>query len=216
MGIKAIYYRCSKDTQDIEHQINSAREYLNCPDFEQFVVFKDEGISGAIDTRPGFLALVEAVAKGGIDTVVMFEASRVSRDMVTMQVFYKLCHKHGTLVDVVGVGVQKYDNAIDQFMVAVNGFVAQAERENTSKRIKSGLKRSRAEDKETMTAEDLKNKWVRFEKGHTKNVGRRKEYDPALTKKIVKLKGRGLGYKLIAEALGIPRSTVYRIYKRAI
>ncbi|HUX79240.1 MAG TPA: recombinase family protein [Alphaproteobacteria bacterium] len=214
-----IYYRVSTEKQDIEHQRNSVFEWLerqkiSLEEIESIVEFEDLAISGGVDDRPGFNKLLAAIPtlskckRGEMSTparVVLFEDSRISRNIITLQNFYAFCKKHNTVIDIVGKGIQQFDTAIDQFMVAVQGFTAQAEREAASTRIKSGIKNAK-----------LKGRiGHRFAKGHKHNDGKRKIYDKEIEQRIITLRSKGLGYRFISETIGIPASTVFRIHKRS-
>jgi len=214
-----IYYRVSTDKQDISHQRNSVYEYLEKQGLslwkQKIIEFEDLAISGGIDDRPGFNQLLaaipnlRAIKKDGIlqqPRVILFEDSRISRNILTLQNFYAFCKKHNTVIDIVGKGIIKFDTAIDQFMVAVQGYAAQAEREAASRRIRSGI----------INAKKMGVVGYRFPKGHKKNVGRRKKYLPEIEKRIDTLRARGIGYRLIGEIMGIPTTTVNRIHRRSM
>ena len=78
----AFYGRYSRAEQD---PVSISGQFVNCTaiaerhGFEVVARYKDEGISGEADDRPGFLALLAASECGSIDGIVADESSRLSR-----------------------------------------------------------------------------------------------------------------------------------------
>ena len=206
----AVYYRCSTDMQSVEHQKQSVTEWIKSKGYDYPVIeFSDEGISGAVMNRKGFTDLVQAIKTGEVKKVIMFELSRAGRDIVALLNFLNLCQEMGCEVEVVGEGVQAFDSPTDRFMMAVQAFLAEAERAKISERVKSGIKKARAAGKP----------WGARPGSHA-NRGFRKDYPTALVDNIRKMKSRGLTLDSIASILRqngtkISRGTVANILRRS-
>lgn len=76
-------------------------------------------------------------------------------------------------------------------MAAIQGFLHQAERENISDRIKSGLARRKADGKK-----------LGAPIGHQRNVGRRKQHPKAMVDEIERWTKKGLSCQSIADIIG--------------
>jgi site-specific DNA recombinase len=91
-----IYARYSSDLQNaasIEDQVRLCKEHLDKDQIKVRDVFVDRAISGsALQTRAGIKALLEEVARGGVDVVIAEALDRLSRDQEDIARIYKrLC-----------------------------------------------------------------------------------------------------------------------------
>lgn len=80
----AAYARYSTDKQtenSIEYQLQEIRKYCDAHDVELVATYTDEGLSGTNMDRPGFQAMVRAAEAHEIDTVVIYDVTRGSRDV---------------------------------------------------------------------------------------------------------------------------------------
>ena len=80
----AAYARYSTDKQtenSIEYQLQEIRKYCEAHDVELVATYTDEGLSGTNMDRPGFQAMVRAAEDHTIDTVVIYDVTRGSRDV---------------------------------------------------------------------------------------------------------------------------------------
>lgn len=80
----ALYLRVSSQGQadreiPIAGQETACREYCGRNDMEVVAVYRDEGISGRTDQRPGFQQMVADASQGRFDAIVVWEVSRLSR-----------------------------------------------------------------------------------------------------------------------------------------
>lgn len=193
----AIYYRCSTDKQDIEHQKLAVRRWMKEQgisfETENIVEFFDEGISGAADAsmRKGYSALLRAIEKRSIDEVILFEGSRLSRRMLEYLRFMDVASRNGVTVQIVGRGKQAFSNSTDMLLAAVQGFIAEAERENISNRIKSGL-----------AAAKTRGVKLGARRGEPRNFGWRKQLDRDAVDDVIKLHEQGLSNREIARRIG--------------
>jgi site-specific DNA recombinase len=76
-----IYARYSTDLQDrtsIEGQFRNCEAVAKEHGFKVVAKFRDEGISGTDDTRPGYRALLAAAEAGEFDCIIVDETSRLT------------------------------------------------------------------------------------------------------------------------------------------
>ena len=88
MSNAAIYLRLSRDdgTQEESDSITNQRmilyQFAKQADLQVTAEFLDDGISGTKWERPGFQAMLQAAEDGWIDTVIVKDLSRLSRDYI--------------------------------------------------------------------------------------------------------------------------------------
>jgi site-specific DNA recombinase len=88
----AIYARYSSDLSrdaSIEDQVRLCRQHAERAGWSAVDVFEDRAISGASAIRPGYQALLTAVAEGGIDIVLAEALDRLSRDQEDIAALFK-------------------------------------------------------------------------------------------------------------------------------
>ena len=79
----AIYARYSTDMQDrtsIDGQFRNCEALAEQHGFQVVARFRDEGISGTDESRPGYLDLLAAAERGEFDGIVVDETSRLTRN----------------------------------------------------------------------------------------------------------------------------------------
>lgn len=151
------------------------------------VIYDDSGVSGAKEDRPALNKLLKDAASGKIGVVVVWKIDRLARSVVhLLQVLQQL--------QAAGVGFVAATQQIDtttaygRMVTTFLGAVAEFERSLIVERVKAGLSRAKAQGVK---------------------VGRpRVAVD---IKTALALRDEGLGYKQIAKALGVPRTTLYRV-----
>lgn len=132
------YLRVSTKDQTIESQrtalgITAATD----PD----TVFKDEGVSGAIDAldRPGFNACARFCRKG--DTLRVTALDRLGRNAIDVQRTFAMLIGKGVIVDVDGMGPVAGD--VGTLLVTILSGVAQMERARIAQRTEGGRETAR-------------------------------------------------------------------------
>src|SRR5262245_29121597 len=75
----AIYARVSTGEQNVESQLRDLREYCDLRRWTVVGEFKDEGISGSVDERPGVLECKRFALKGRADVVLVWAFDRFAR-----------------------------------------------------------------------------------------------------------------------------------------
>tara|TARA_R110000787_G_scaffold42319_6_gene104089 strand:+ start:5089 stop:5712 length:624 start_codon:yes stop_codon:yes gene_type:complete len=185
-----IYLRVSTDQQTTENQRRILLEVAERSGWEVVGIYEDHGISGAKgrDRRPGFDALLKAVARSEINMVAAWSVDRLSRS---------LSHLIGLLgeLDAKGCDLFLHQQALDssspqgRAMFALAGVFAELESSLISSRVKLGQQRARAQG-------------VRF--------GRPPIAPIDIDKVKVRL-GKGQSIRVIAKATGMSTASVMRI-----
>lgn len=144
-----IYSRVSTDIQNNQRQIKDLTEYSNTMGYDLIKVF-EETISGAKknEERKELISMIDFVVANKIDKVLVWELSRLGRNVVevlkTIELFndkgislYIKNHHLETLKD------DKTINPMTMFMVQILSSVSQMERTQIRERIKSGYENYR-------------------------------------------------------------------------
>lgn len=143
----AVYYRVSTDKQDLRSQRTAVERWLaNCsPPPEQVILFKDEGRSGYDRRRPAYRELMDCVARGRIDAVIVYRLDRFSRSASdAIRTLLEL--------DECGVGFISVtqpilnlgnENPFRRTMLAAFAEIAEIERDTIVARVKAGLEAAR-------------------------------------------------------------------------
>ncbi|ACL63296.1 recombinase family protein [Methylobacterium nodulans] len=86
-----------EDKDSAKRQREAIAEYARHAGLEIVQEFYDASVRGAdpIDTRPGFAAMLEAIAGNGCRTIVVETASRFARDLIVAETGYKFLQAQG-------------------------------------------------------------------------------------------------------------------------
>lgn len=141
----ALYLRVSTDAQSVENQLRVLTEIAERSGWTVLHVFADEGISGSKgrDQRPGFDALLKAIARREIDLVASWSVDRLGRSLPDLIAF---------LSDIQARGCDLYlhQQAIDtstpsgRMLFQMLGVFAEFERSMIASRVRAGQARARA------------------------------------------------------------------------
>ncbi len=183
----AIYMRVSTDQQTTENQRRELIAVAERNGWEIVAEFCDEGISGAKgrDQRPGFDALMKAIARREIDIVASWAVDRLGRSLQDLVGFLNE-------INAKGVDLYLHQQALDtstpsgRAMFGMLSVFADFEREMIRSRIMAGLARS------------------------TKKAGR-PALPPIMVEKIEKTLNSGLSINATARKLKVGVGTVHRI-----
>lgn len=139
------YLRVSTDSQSVENQRQALQEVADRSGWSVVHIFADEGISGAKgrDQRPGFDALLKAVARREVDMVAAWSVDRLGRSLSDLV---------GFLGDLQAQGCDLYlhQQALDtstpsgRMMFGMLGVFAEFERSMIAARVRAGQARARA------------------------------------------------------------------------
>lgn len=132
------YLRVSTKDQTVESQ----RTALGITDdTDPDTVFKDEGVSGAVDAldRPGFAECARFCRKGDILKVTALD--RLGRNAIDVQRTFAALVSKGVIVEVLGMGVVAGD--VGTLLVTILSGVAQMERARIAQRTAAGREAAR-------------------------------------------------------------------------
>lgn len=179
----------SSDTQTVENQLLVLREIAERSGWTIVHTFADEGISGSRgrDKRPGFDALLKAVARSEIQIVAAWSVDRLGRSLPDLVAF---------LSDIQARGCDLYlhQQAIDtstpsgRMLFQMLGVFAEFERAIITSRIVAGQARAKA-------------KGVRFG---------RPPVAPIRIDRVKKALANGLSIRAVAKSTGVSTATVMR------
>lgn len=183
----ALYTRVSQDSQTTENQRRELIAVAERLGWEVVAEFTDHGISGSKgrENRPGYDALMKAVARREIDMVASWAVDRLGRS---------LQHLIGFLTEINAKGVDLYlhQQALDtstpsgRAMFGMLSVFADFERELIISRIRAGLARS------------------------TKRSGR-PPLDPEKVERIKRSLAKGTSINATAKKLRVGVATVHRL-----
>jgi DNA invertase Pin-like site-specific DNA recombinase len=146
------YYRTSSATNVGQDKDSETRQRLACEayakaqGYEIVAEFYDAAVSGAdpLDARPGFAALLQALAANGVRTILLENASRFARDLLIQEVGYKRLAAQG--IDLIAVDAPNSfidDTPTNVLIRQVIGALAQFDRAQTVAKLKAARDRKR-------------------------------------------------------------------------
>ena len=136
----AIYARQSKDKKDslsIDSQIEKCASFCTYKE-KEYKIYSDKGFSGKNTDRHAYNLMLQDIKKGLIDEVVVYQLSRISRnlhDFINMVVEYQ---KYNVTI---ASATESLDNStpMGRAMINILMVFAQLEREQTGERIKDNV-----------------------------------------------------------------------------
>jgi DNA invertase Pin-like site-specific DNA recombinase len=186
----ALYVRVSTDQQTIENQVLLLTEVAQRSGWEIVQVFADEGISGAKsrDKRPGFDALLKAVARREVEIVMAFAVDRLGRSLSDLVGFL-------SEIQARECDLYLHQQAIDtstpagRMLFQLLGVFAEFERSMIIGRVRAGQARAKAQG-------------VKFG---------RPPLPPIRMEKVRKALADGRSIRVVAKATGVSTATVQRV-----
>jgi DNA invertase Pin-like site-specific DNA recombinase len=147
------YYRTSSaanaglDKDSERRQGEAVAAYARQAGYRVVEEFRDPAVSGAdpIETRPGFAALLDRIEGNGVRTVLVEDASRFARDLVTQELGIVALVARG--VRVLTSGGEDLTATDDPFKVAMRqiaGAFAQLEKARLVAKLRHARERKRA------------------------------------------------------------------------
>lgn len=190
MKCAAIYARVSTDSQSVENQLRVLNEVARRSDWTVVHTFVDEGISGAKsrDRRPGYDALLKAVARHEVQLVAAWSVDRLGRSLPDLVSFL-------SEIQAKGCDLYLHQQALDtstpsgRMMFQMLGVFAEFERSIIRSRVVAGLERARA-------------KSIR--------IGR-PPIPPIRLEKVERALRAGHSIRAVAKATGVSTATVQRV-----
>jgi DNA invertase Pin-like site-specific DNA recombinase len=189
----ALYLRVSSNGQTTRNQQRELQEVADRHCWDVVAVFEDAGISGSKgrDQRPGFDALMKAVARRDIDMVAAWSVDRLGRSLTDLLGFLTDLHAKGVDLFLHQQGLDT-STPSGRAMFQMLGVFAEFEKAMIRERVMAGLARARSEGKQ---------------------LGRR-PVEQAKARKVkaaLDLRGQGLGIRRIARETGLGVGTVLRL-----
>jgi DNA invertase Pin-like site-specific DNA recombinase len=153
MSLAVGYARVSTEGEDIENQVHTIEEYAKTNNLTLVGVFRDVGVSGARPAmeRDGFRQLLTALeSMPAIRTIVVFDITRLGRDMLDVMDTYKYLTEKGYNILFVKhpelnvIQSTPLGETIRKATLAMLSVTAEIERALISERTKSALARAKA------------------------------------------------------------------------
>ncbi len=138
-----VYVRISTGDQHLGMQEAETRRYVVSRGWAVYKTYKDEGISGASEQRPGLSALLDDCRHRRIDVVVVWKFDRFARSLRQLVNALDLFRQ-------LGIAFVSCTEAIDtslphgEMLFQIIGAIAQWERGLIAERVKAGLQHARS------------------------------------------------------------------------
>ena len=140
------YLRVSTTEQTVENQRNDLRAYCKARGWDDVIEYSDTGVSGTRERRPGLDHLMSEVKSRRVDVVVVAAFDRLGRSVrhlvETLELFRHLGVEFISLRESIDTG-----SPLGTAVFTIIAAIAQLERSLIVERVKSGLRRARAEGK---------------------------------------------------------------------
>lgn len=142
--ITPLYERLSRDDElqgesnSIINQKQMLEDYAKRNGYTNTVHFTDDGISGTRFDRPGFMAMMQEVDNGNVDTIIIKDLSRLGRDYLKVGQYMEILRQKGVRLIAINDGIDSFsgDDDFTPFRNIMNEWYAR----DTSKKIKSVFK----------------------------------------------------------------------------
>jgi DNA invertase Pin-like site-specific DNA recombinase len=144
------YYRTSSaanvggDKDSLARQETAVEAYARSQGVEIVEAFYDAAVSGAdaIDARPGFQAMLTAIAGNGVRTVLVETANRFARDLIVQETGYRFLQAQGIELVAVDSPTMFLDDTPTAALIRqILGAVAQFEKAALVSRLAAARKR---------------------------------------------------------------------------
>ena len=184
------YLRVSTDEQTVLNQKLVIEKWAQDNDYKILDFFEDSAISGKIPAsdRPAFKEMLSVVQSDRVDSVIVYELSRVGRTFWETLDAIKSIEKYSPLISCSPkeIFLQTTDPSVRKLMIGILTWVAEREREMLIQRTKDGMVRAKMAGK---------------------NIGRPKK---TLDKDVlIKMLSQNIPRNKIAKNLGISKATLY-------
>jgi putative DNA-invertase from lambdoid prophage Rac len=184
------YLRVSTDEQTVLNQKLVIEKWAQDNDYKILDFFEDSAISGKIPAidRHAFKEMLSLVRSDRVDSVIVYELSRVGRTFWETLDAIKSIEKYSPLISCSPkeIFLQTTDPSVRKLMIGILTWVAEREREMLIQRTKDGMVRAKMAGK---------------------NIGRPKK---TLDKDVlIKMLSQNIPRNKIAKNLGISKATLY-------
>ena len=184
------YLRVSTDEQTVLNQKLVIEKWAQDNDYKILDFFEDSAMSGKIPAidRPAFKEMLSLVRSDRVDSVIVYELSRVGRTFWETLDAIKSIEEYSPLISCSPkeIFLQTTDPSVRKLMIGILTWVAEREREMLIQRTKDGMVRAKMAGK---------------------NIGRPKK---TLDKDVlIKMLSQNIPRNKIAKNLGISKATLY-------
>lgn len=224
--IKAVAYlrtssaaNVGQDKDSEQRQLAAIERFAKHAGFAIVETFRDPAVSGAdpIEGRPGFSALLDKIEGNGVRNVIVEDASRFARDLVTQEL--GILSLVGRGVKVVTAGGDDLTETQDPFKVAMRqiaGAFAQLEKARLVAKLRHARERRRAEGRRVEGRKPLSETHAeavlmakRLRRAHSKTGERRslrKIAEELAAKGFLSTKGKVFSAKSVMAMIKGPRA----------
>jgi DNA invertase Pin-like site-specific DNA recombinase len=142
----AVYVRVSTKDQSVDMQVSDLERYSRERGFKIFKIYKDNGISGAKDDRPGLNQLMDDARKRKFDMLLVWRFDRFARS--TKHLVTALYEFRNLGIDFIS-----YQENIDtssplgEAVFTIISAMSKLERDIIAERVKGGLRKAKASGK---------------------------------------------------------------------
>lgn len=184
------YMRVSTDEQTVLNQKLVIEKWAEDNDYKILDFFEDSAISGKIPAidRPAFKEMLNLVRSDRVDSVIVYELSRVGRTFWETLDAIKSIEKYSPLISCSPkeIFLQTTDPSVRKLMIGILTWVAEREREMLIQRTMDGMVRAKMAGK---------------------SIGRpKKTFDKDV---LIKMLSQNIPRNKIAKNLGISKATLY-------
>lgn len=143
--ITAIYARVSTAQQStgLDAQVRALRTYCQQNNITDYIIYEDEAISGAKDSRPALNRMMKDVEEGKIERVCVYSFSRYARStthlLKALEIFKKRAVSFVSLTEKIDT-----DTPLGIAVFTIIGAISQLERDLIRERVINGLKAAKA------------------------------------------------------------------------
>ncbi|MEM4592421.1 MAG: recombinase family protein [Sulfolobales archaeon] len=149
------YARVSLESENVDNQVIEIEKFAESQGLELVEVFKDVGVSGSKPAleRNGFKQLLEASKLLGIKTIVVYDLTRLGRDLFDLVNTYRLLLEQGYTVlfvkhpELNAKPGSPVSEALRKALLTMLGIVSELERAFIVERTRAGLERAKREGK---------------------------------------------------------------------
>jgi DNA invertase Pin-like site-specific DNA recombinase len=194
------YIRVSTEDQSVENQRLDVQRLCDFRGLRP-VWFEDQAISGTTTARPGYQALMRAARLGHVKTVVVWKLDRLGRTATQLILDVDALAKWGCAFISINDPVFDTTTPMGRFLIQLMAALAELERNMTVARTVAASKSKRTR------AGNL---------GQNAKWGRGSMATPAQLRRLQELANQipRPSLRLMAEALGLPKSTVHDLLQR--
>lgn len=184
------YLRVSTDEQTVLNQKLVIAKWAVENDYKILDFFEDSAISGKVPAinRPAFREMLHLVRTDRVDSVIVYELSRVGRTFWETLDAIKSIEEYSPLISCSPkeIFLQTTEPSVRKLMIGILTWVAERERDMLIQRTKDGMARAKLSGK---------------------NIGRPKKTLDKDT--LIKMLSQNLPRNKIAQNLGISKATLY-------